>query len=411
MAGYSLSYPHVDPIVLEINQLFDQIVFCVNQRRVAVLTMYHDLKQDITSRPLARARQEEELIGLRTDTEKRLQQNVHRELQGKVLADIDFVLTEVRTPRPDKRAVFRSQSVPVEQLIAELGEVLEEEVPLVPNYQAMRPVVAVGKKGKAPGYLYCPKGIAIDSYDRIFVVEGGKYEPHARISMFSERGDYLDSFIPQDMIEPYGIAIHGTNMYLTDTRVDEIFQFKIETGFPFVTKQGTAGMQIRDVYNSRNLTVSNDGDVYVADCMNMRVLILNSSLIHLRYFTEVPIRYPQDIKLTADEVYVLCEDNPCIHVFSHAGEILRSLVSRGRHMQVSDPFFFCLDSAGNIIFSDNFAHDLKIFTKEGNLIHTLAKEGYQAGTLHYPRGLALTRELSLVVVSYNKNFALQVFSS
>ena len=365
MAGYSLSYPHVDPIVLEINQLFDQIVFCVNQRRVAVLTMYHDLKQDIISRPLARARQEEELIGLRTDTEKRLQQNVHRELQEKVLADIDFALTEVRTPRPDKRAVFRSQSVPVEQLIAELGEVLEEEVPLVPNYQAMRPVVAVGKKGKAPGYLYCPKGIAIDSYDRIFVVEGGKYEPHARISMFSERGDYLDSFIPQDMIEPYGIAIHGTNMYLTDSRADEIFQFKIETGFPFVTKQGTAGMQIGDLYNSRNLTVSNDGDVYVADCMNMRVLILNSSLIHLRYFTEELIRYPLDIKLTADEVYVLCEDNPCIHVFSHAGEILRSLVSRGGLLQVTGPYFFCLDSAGNIIFSDNFAHDLKIFTKEG----------------------------------------------
>ena len=258
--------------------------------------------------------------------------------------------------------------------------------------------------------MYCPKGVAIDSNDRIFVVEGSRFEPHARISVFSERGEYLDSFIPQDMIEPYGIAIHGTNMYLTDMRVEEIFQFKIETGFPFVAKQGTAGIHIGEFSNSRNLAVSTDGDIYVADCVNKRVIILNSYLVHIRNFTERPIEYPLDIKLTADEVYVLCIDSPCMHVFSHAGERLRSLVSSGELMQVTDPFFFCLDSAENIIFSSNSTHNVKIFTKEGNLIETLGEEGYQAGMLHFPRGLALTRGLSLVVVSYNMNFALQIFS-
>ena len=410
MAEYSASIPHVDPVEITINQLFNKIIFCVNQRRVTVLTMYQDMKRDIISRPLVLARQEEELTGLRADIEERLQLNVHRELQEKVLAEIELKLAEVRTPRPDKRAVFRSQSVTVEQLITELGEVLEEEVPLVPNYQAMRPVVAVGKKGETPGDLYCPKGVAIDSNDHIFVVEGGDFKPHARISVFSERGDFLDCFIPQDMIEPYGIAIHGTNMYLTDTRADEIFQFKVETGFPFVAKHGIAGIQFGEFDNSRNLAVSNEGDIYIADCINKRVLVLNSSLTHFRYFTNRPINYPQDIKLTADEVYVLCIDSPCMHVFSRAGEELRSLVSRGESMQITKPLFFCLDSAENIIFSDNLTHNVKIFTKEGNLLKTLGEEGYQVGMLYFPRGLALTRGLSLVVVSYNKNFALQVFS-
>ena len=34
-------------------------------------------------------------------------------------------------------------------------------------------VAAVGKKGKAPGELYGPHAVAIDSNDRIFVAEEG----------------------------------------------------------------------------------------------------------------------------------------------------------------------------------------------------------------------------------------------
>ena len=127
--------------------------------------------------------------------------------------------------------MFRSESVPLEQLIADLGEVLEEEVPLVPNYQTMRPVVAVGKFGKAPGELYYPKAVAVDSNNRIFVAEGDASESHARISVFSERGDFLTSFTQQDMREPHGLAIHGDYLYVTYTELHTIFQFKMEPQF------------------------------------------------------------------------------------------------------------------------------------------------------------------------------------
>ena len=154
MAAYNAPFPHVDPVETRIHHHFDQMVFCLNQRREAILTAYRDLKQDIAARPLARVRKEAELIGLRADTENRLQMNDLRETQEQMLVVIDLKLAEVRTPQPDTRIVFQSHSVPLEQLIAELGEVLEEEVPLVPNYHTMRPVVAVGKKGRSPGDLY-----------------------------------------------------------------------------------------------------------------------------------------------------------------------------------------------------------------------------------------------------------------
>ena len=405
MAAYDAPLPHVDPVEIKINEAFNQMVFCLNQRREAVLTAYRDLKQDIAARPLTRARKEEELIRLRANTE-----NLQMNEQELILAVIEQKLEEVRAPQPDTRIVFRSESVSLEQLIADLGEVLEEEVPLVPNYLTMRPVVAVGKKGTAPGELYYPRAVAVDSNNRIFVPEGRASVLHARISVFSERGDFLTSFTPQDMRLPYGLAIHGDYLYVTDIQLHTIFQFKMEPQFSLVTKQGNRGSQIGEFYNPRNLTVSTNGDVYVADCSNNRVQILNSSLQHLRTLTEQLTVWPRDIKLTADEIYVLCGDNPCVLVFSHAGERLRSLVSRGYQMQVTDPDCFCLDASENIIISDFSADRIQIFSKEGNLINTIRELGQQPGMFYHPTGLALTKELSLVVVSLNDDFALQIFS-
>ena len=101
-------------------------------------------------------------------------------------------LLEVRTPLS---LVFKSQSGPLEQLIAGLGEGLEEQVPIVPiisRYEAMIPVLAVEKMGKAPGELYCPKAITIEANsNQIYVAESGHvFESFARISIFSEGSEY-----------------------------------------------------------------------------------------------------------------------------------------------------------------------------------------------------------------------------
>ena len=64
----------------------------------------------------------------------------------------------------------------------------------------------------------------------------------------------------------------------------------------------------------------------------------------------------------------------------------------------------------NIIISDNSAHRIQIFSKEGNFIQTIGETGYQPEMLCYPAGIALTEQFNLVVVSRNDNFTLQIFS-
>ena len=173
----------VDPVELEINQLFDHLIMCLQQRRVALLTTYRDTRNEIAARPIARGRKEEELIGLKTDTEARLQMNELRETQERILAELEQALAEVRVPQPETHVVFRGNCGHLEQVIAGVGEVVEEDVHVVPRYEEMRPIVAVGEEGQAPGELLNPWGVAIDeNTNLIYVAEWGS----CRISIFSE---------------------------------------------------------------------------------------------------------------------------------------------------------------------------------------------------------------------------------
>ena len=151
------------------------------------------------------------------------------------------------------------------------------------------------------------------------------------------------------------------------------------------------------MYNSMTLMVSADGDVFIADRENHRIKILEQSLRFKRH-------------VASDEMYVLCESSPCVHVFSQAGEMTRSLVTRGDGMQVSLAEFFCLDAELNLLLSDYGANDVKIFSKDGTHLHTVGQRGHERGMLYRPEGIALTKDLNLVIVSYSENFGLQIFS-
>ena len=397
----------VDPVELEINQLFDHLIVCLNQRRVALLTTYRDTRAQITARPIARARKEQELIGLKTDTEARLQMNELRETQERILAEIEQTLAEVRVPQPETRAVFRGNCGHLEQVIAGVGEVVEE-VPVVPRYEEMRPIVAVGKEGQAPGELMNPWGVAIDeNTNLIYIAEGFD---SCRVSIFSETGEFINTFTHQDMREPHGIAIHRDNLYVTDDGVHAVFQFKIEVDMRLVAKLGSKGSGMGQFYSPRGLTVSTNGDVFVTDWNNHRIQILDDSLHFQREITHQTMEYPWDVKLTPDEVYVLCYVSPCILVFSHAGEKLRQLITRGIGMQIGDAHFFCLDRNQNLLFSNWWNNEVRIFSKEGTHLHTIGEHGHEVGMLFHPRGIVLTKNIKLIIVSKNYNYKLQIFS-
>ena len=398
----------VDPVELEINQLFDRLIMCLQERRDTVLATYRDTRVQIAARHITRATKEQELIGLKTDTEARLQMNELRHVQTKILAEIEQELREVRVPQPETHVVFRGNCGHLEQLIAGVGEVVEEEMPNVPRYEDMRPIVFVAKKGLAPGDLWNPCGVAIsEGTSRIYVADSGS----RRVSIFSETGAFIDTLSHKDMVEPHGIAIHRDILYVTDRGAHVVFKFKIAPDMRFVANLGNPIFGAQRFKYPLGLSVSAKGDVFVADSSNHRIQVLDDSLHIRRSITHQTMKSPRDVKLTPDEVFVLCPVSPCLLVFSHAGEKIRSLVTLGDGMQIGSAFFFCLDKKQNLLISDRKNKQVRIFSKEGTHLYSMGQLGHEAGMFYSPRGIVLTRNLKLIIVSKNPNSSLHILSS
>ena len=395
----------VDPVELEINQLFDHLIMCLQQRRVALLTTYRDTRDEIAARAIARARKEEELIALKAHTEQSLQMNELRETQLEILAKIEQKLAEVRVPQPETRVVFRSNCGHLEQVIAGVGEVVEEEVPVVPRYEEMRPIVSVGKKGQAPGELWNPCGVAIDANTNLIYVT--EWLGSCKVSIFSETGKFKNTFTNRDMREPWGIAIHRDNLYVTDIGVPAVFQFKIEADMRLVASLGSEGSGMGQFNSPRGLTVSTNGDVFVAEYNNHRIQILDDSLQFQRSITHQTMRFPFDVKLTPEEVYVLTGRH--ILVLTYTGDMIRSFDTQPEHglLYLILPYFFCLDAQHNVIVGDWSTDKIRILTKEGTLLHTI--QGPQGRG--YLLGIALTNNLSIVTVYSDAANQLVILSS
>ena len=282
-------------------------------------------------------------------------------------------------------------------------------------------LIACVKEGGAPGELWYPHGVAIDSTkNEIYVAEGNSISfggnNIARVSIFSETGEFLNTFSHPDMKWPYGIAIHTDNVYVSDIMEDSVFHFKMEEGFPFIARVGGCGSGIGQFNWPVQLAVSTNGDVFVADSNNNRVQILDGKLHYQRHLSLHSSTQPRDIKLTQDEVYILCDkynsryrnSSPCINVFSYSGVLIRSPITCGPDSDIERPSFFCLDANRNLLLSDD--SQIKIFSKEGTLLHTLGDYGHGIGMFRNFGGIVLTENRKLIVVSQNRMHCLQIYS-
>ena len=245
-----------------------------------------------------------------------------------------------------------------------------------------------------PAQLRFPKAIAIDSNTKeIYVLQDNP----ASISVFADIGKFIRIIRLENMSFPCGIAIHGDNIYLTDSVSHYIFHFRKETtGIYLVAKHEEYLQSIisSKFYRPKQLTISSKGDIFIADYWNDRVQILDSDLHNQGQISHDSLKIPEDIKLTTEEVYVLCIWGfPCIHVFSYTGEKIRSLPT-SIHSS-----FFCLDSFGNIIITNRSTDQINIFTKHGILLDRLIKPGGDAGFIQNAQGIALIDDFKLVIVS------------
>ena len=267
-------------------------------------------------------------------------------------------------------------------------------------------IIVTGKEGRAPGELFHPFGVAIDdATHQIFVVN----DDNNRVQIFSETGEYIYQLGVGQLSRPYGIAIHGDSVYVSCLGDNTISKFSL-TELCLVRRIGGCGSNNGRFKYPSQLTTDPIGRVFIADTFNDRICIHDPDLNHLRNITYQSMSQPLDVKVSRDRLYVLCHNTkPCMLVLTLEGDKLHSFITCGEGMDVLYPRFFCLDALNNFVLSDYDSHSICVFSPEGNLLHTIGREGHQRGMFYYPKGVAVTPNGRLVCVSENRNYGLQIF--
>ena len=280
------------------------------------------------------------------------------------------------------------------------------QVPIIfPEYTLFQHIVTFGSKGSAPGEFKFAKCVSIsEDTGHIYVSDFG----NNRIQIFSEKGRFLNLFGDSVLSLPYGILVHGDSVYVTDYNHCALFNFSL-SDFSLIERVGKKGSGKEEFRSPRQLAISPHQLLYVADTDNNRIQILSCNLTFQNSLRHQTLSHPVDVKVSVNQILVLSNwDNPCVHLFTLSGQKVRSIITIGGGLQVRQAFFFCVDGSHNILISDTSAHRIKVFSPEGDLLHTIGQSGEESEMCVSPQGITISKQTNLVCLS---EFSVKVFLS
>ena len=300
--------PIVGPVATAINQSIDSLIHFLEQRRAQLLRELRDTREEMGANQVARQQMKQQITETRAFLESQMTHNELQTMQERIVADSEAKMAQLQTNGPPLQEVrFLCDTRNLEKHIAFLGEIVRLDIlpiptiPEIPNYAALQqPIVAVGKERSAPGELKWPRGVAIE------LESGDIYVPdlnNSRIQIFSQKGEYLNQYTHQSLTCPYGILIHQDKIYVTDL-YHTIFLLKLPdlTMIKRVRKEGSGNKEFN---KQRQLAISPNQLLYVADTKNNRLQIMCTNLVFLGSLRHQTMTRPVDIKFSNNEIFVL----------------------------------------------------------------------------------------------------------
>ena len=399
----------MDPIEVQINEKFDQLIFFLNRRRLQLIAEHRDKQEERRAKTTNRVQTIQQLTDTRTHLQTEMKENVLHSMRERIVEEFESKMKQLEIVEPEVELMFECDTQQLEETISLLGQLVEWEIVQIPNYLTLRqPQISVRKRGEGFGYLGWPQGITFDERTQIIYVADGIYP--GSIKVFSVTGEYINTFCEGQLKCPIGIAITGNEVFVSDSLFHSIFHFNLPD-FRLVAKVGNEGTGDGEFSYPRQLTVTHHGSVFVADNGNNRVVELTYKLEFKRSISHASMSVPNDIKVLDNKVFVLSSiDNPCLHVFSQSGEKLRSFIARGEqgNDQVKKGYFFCFDKQQNILISDYSDNSIKVFSQEGALLHTLGHTQEEEKKIR-PYGIVMTNDNKIICTSDDTMLKLHFF--
>ena len=208
------------------------------------------------------------------------------------------------------------------------------------------------------------------------------------------------------MYFPRGVAICGDRIIISHggslSQVNySILLYKLNG--QFVSNIGTRGIGEKEFNFHTSLTIDeSNGDIYVCDSRNNHIQILNKEFSFKSQFGKDTLKSPRDVKLSKEYIFVLDESNPCLHLFSYNHILQKSVISRGKGIEVVCPNFFFIDQTDNILISDRHSNSILIFSPQFELFHKIPVS-------QDPMGVTIDNQGRIIVVCQSPKDCLQIF--
>ena len=250
-----------------------------------------------------------------------------------------------------------------------------------------------------------PYGIAINCKGEIVVSERGS----SHIFTYTPSGKKTQT-IDLKGLKPFGLTLDKErNIIVGEGTYHTIRKYSPEG--QLLASVGTGGTGPLQFNDPRDIAINTKNNkVYVADCVNHRIQVLNSDLTFSTTFGKKghdkgQFSYPSGITCdSAGNVYVTDYGNHRIQVFTAEGKFLR-MFGQGRG-QLNDPDGIALDpSSKHVYISDSWTLNshISVFTCEGQFVTSFGADV----AWFKPHGLAVDN--TVVYVCDFGNTCTQIF--
>ena len=337
----------------------------------------------------------------KTFLQNQLQTSRIKSFHENVLTQVNTELKSIETPIEPKMFSFECDSTIMLAELNSLGKLVEKLRSGIDYKSKKLPLVSVCEKGKGMEQLYCPRNVVADN------VTGNIYIADTKnncVKVFDSTGKYLFKFGDNEdegkMYRPLSVAICGDRILIS--QYSHFILYYTLNG-KFISKIGKCGNGELEFVWPFGLTIDElNGNIYVSDYNNNRIQILSQDFRFISQFGKDTLKYPLDVKLSKEYILVLDVSNPCLHLFSYNHILQKSVISRGKGMQLIDPSYFFIDQTDNLLISDNGSNSIHIFDKEFQLIHKISVSPN-------PMGITVDKSGRVIVVCQTENSCLQIF--